>query len=380
MHKIASIAFLIFPPAIGAIGQNNALLNTTQYNWAYFESQIEKARIKYHIPGLSAGVVKGGKLIWSKGFGYSDIENKITPDENTTYQIASVSKTFASIVLMQLVEEGKVSLDDPVAKYGVNLGGRWGGDQRIKVKHLLTHTAMGNSLNAFKPGYSFRYNGDWYARLTRVIKKSSGKQYGELLMNQIVNPLKMTCTTPSTDDTTNFRLSGFNRTDYLGRTAKPYDWQHHKFSPVNYKYSFSAAAGIMSCVSDLAKYAIAVEQKKFLKADTWEQVFTPFKTHNGKEIQYGLGWFVKEYNGRKIIWHTGWWTGYSALFILVPEEELAFIILANSQDLSRPFYHIITPIPGIGFFNPFSKNLNSSVMASRFGRAFIEEFVDGGKK
>jgi Beta-lactamase class C and other penicillin binding proteins len=76
---------------------------------------------------------------------------------------------------MQLVEQGKLSLDDPIEKYGINLGGRWGSDPRIKVKHLLTHTAMGNWRNGFKPGFKFRYNGDWYGRLGKVIEKASEK-------------------------------------------------------------------------------------------------------------------------------------------------------------------------------------------------------------
>ena len=65
------------------------------------------------------------------------MDKKIVPDENTVYQIASVTKTFGSILLMQQVEAGKVSLEDPIAKYAVNLGARWGSDERIKVKHLL---------------------------------------------------------------------------------------------------------------------------------------------------------------------------------------------------------------------------------------------------
>ena len=62
------------------------------------------------------------------------------------YQLASITKTFGSIILMQLAEAGKVNLDDPIAKYGIDLGARWGNDERIKVKHLLTHSASGNSL------------------------------------------------------------------------------------------------------------------------------------------------------------------------------------------------------------------------------------------
>jgi len=359
--------------SVNAVTASDKVWN--QDNIRDFEKEIESLRARYHIPGLSVGIVNEKKLAWKNGFGYSDIESKITPDENTVYQIASVSKTFGSILLMQQVEAGKVSLDDPIAKYGINLGARWGSDERIKLKHLLTHTAMGNTGNGFKPGYKFRYNGDWYGRLSSAIEKSSGKSYGELLMNTIILPLGLKNTVPSTDDSVDFKLTGYDKNSFLTKVAKPYDWKNKQFNRVTFSYGFGPAAGIMSTVSDLAVYSIAIDEKKFLKPGTWEQVFTPFVTPRGKTIQYGLGWYVKYYKGIKVVWHTGWWTGYSALFIKIPEKDLTFIVLANSQDLTRPFYHIIQPIPGFGLYQPFRKNLNNNLLASDFAKAFIDHFV-----
>lgn len=336
-----------------------------------FEKEIEQFRVKYHIPGLSVGIVNEKKLVWAKGFGYADIENKIAADENTVYQIASVSKTFASIILLQQVENGNVSLDDPIKKYGINLGARWGDDPRIKVKHLLTHTASGNSLNGFKPGYTFHYNGDWYARLQQVIEKSSGQAYGDLLLNTIIRPLGMSNTVPSIDDSINFKLTGYNKDSFAKKVAVHYDWRNKELKPVEFTYGFGAAAGIMSSVADLAKYAAAIDEKKFLKPETWEQAFTPWVTPKGKTIQYGLGWYVKNYYGMKMIWHTGWWMGYSALFLRIPAKDITFIILANSQDLNRPFY-----ITNLGkLINPFAKNLNKRLTDSEFAKSFLKHFV-----
>src|SRR5688572_19793683 len=80
-------------------------------NISSFEEKLEDLRNHYHIPSLSVGIVNEKKLAWKKGCGYSDVENKKVPDEHTVYQLASITKTFGSIILMQLVEEGKVSLD-----------------------------------------------------------------------------------------------------------------------------------------------------------------------------------------------------------------------------------------------------------------------------
>jgi len=374
---ILKINFILSVPATLAFGQQiptSFAISPEKWsaaNLAGFEASIEKERKQNHIPGLSAGIVYGDKLIWKKGFGFADIANQQVPDEHTVYQIASVTKTFSSILLMQQVEEGKASLEDPIAKYNINLGARWGSDERIKVKHLLTHTAMGGTMNGFKPGYQFRYNGDWYNRLKEVIEQSSGRSFGMLLLDSILNPLGLKETVPSTDDSVNFSLTGKDKTAFLSKVAKPYDWQNKQIVPVDYHYIFGPAAGIMSSVHDLAQYSMAIDANNFIEAETWQQVFTPFKTPKGKTIQYGLGWFVGYHKGLKLLWHTGWWTGYSALFVKIPEKDLTLIILANSQDLTRPYM----TSNFWKWLNPFDKNLNKNLLDSDFAASFYKHFV-----
>ena len=328
-----------------------------------FEVKIEALRKKYHIPSLSVGIVSAKELKWYRGFGYADIENKVVPTQHTIYHLASVTKTFGSIILMQLVEEGKISLEDPVTKYDIQLGARWGGDDRIKIKHLLTHTAQGNSLNLFRPGYSFRYNGDYYGQLSSAIEKSSGKTFAELMVHNIIFPLHLEHTVPNLYDTTAFNLTGYNRPEITNLVAKPYDWVHKQIIPIEYPRYFGPAAGLMSCVADIAKYSVAIDDRRMLKGQTWEKVFTPAVSEKGKVFPYGLGWFVKNYDGVKVIWHTGWWTGNSALFVKIPEKDVTLIILANSQDLSRPFYPKI---------NPLRPRLAKDLRKSAFGKAFLE--------
>src|SRR5678815_132798 len=88
---------------------------------ARLETQLESLRQELKIPAYSAAIVKNQKVIWAKGFGYADVENKIPATEHTAYHLASLTKTFASTILMQLVQEGKIKLDDPVSKYGIML-------------------------------------------------------------------------------------------------------------------------------------------------------------------------------------------------------------------------------------------------------------------
>ena len=104
-----------------------------------FEAELENLRQEMKIPGMSAAVVKDGQLVWARGFGYADVENGIPATPETPYHLASVTKTFAAVVIMQLVQEGKLSLDDPVSRYGVSLPE---GD-KVLVRHLMSHTSEG---------------------------------------------------------------------------------------------------------------------------------------------------------------------------------------------------------------------------------------------
>ncbi|HEV7349442.1 serine hydrolase domain-containing protein [Telluribacter sp.] len=269
---------------------------------------------------------------------------------------------------MQLVEAGKISLDEAVTTYGIQLGARWGNDDRIKLKHLLTHTAQGNTFNGFKPGYSFGYNGDYYNQLGVPIEKESGVSFGESVVSTIIQPLHLTHTAPNVDDTTNFALTGYNRDQYRQLVAKPYDLQKGQLVPITYPPHFGPAAGLMSCVSDLAAYSVAIDEQQWLQPATWEQVFTPFRSPKNKALPYGYGWFIQSYKGIKMMWHTGWWQGNSSLLVKIPEKDLTLIILANSQDLSRPFY---------AKFDPFRTNprLQKDLRASAFAKAFLDQFV-----
>ena len=154
---------------------------------ARFETLLETLRQELKIPAYSAAIVKDQKVIWAKGFGYADVENKVPATEHTAYHLASLTKTFASTILMQLVQEGKIKLDDPVAKYGITLDS----DGDVRVRHLLSHTSEGN------PGEQYRYNGNRFAELDKVVERATAKSFAELLIANILDPLGMNETAPN---------------------------------------------------------------------------------------------------------------------------------------------------------------------------------------
>lgn len=312
-----------------------------------FEEILENFRNDYNIPGMSAAIVKDRQLFWAKGFGYANVEEKIPTRPTTSYHLASLTKTFAAIIIMQLVEDEQLSLEDPVSKYGVDIQS----NETIRVKHLLTHTSEGI------PGDEYKYNGSRFALLDQVIEGSSGSTFCELLLNQVINPLNLKNTAPNVL-TDNCMLAGEARIEFAWNLAQGYTSDGN--SKQAYKTYFGTSAGLLSSVVDMATYSIAIDNKMFLNDETWKKVFTPTISNNGNSLPYGLGWFIDYQQNIKILWHYGWWDAVSSLIIKVPEKKLDFIILANTDMLSRSSTNI---------------GLDGDITRSLVGLEFLKAFV-----
>jgi CubicO group peptidase (beta-lactamase class C family) len=294
-------------------------------NLTQFASQLEDYRSSAHIAGMSAAIASGGRVIWARGFGYANVERHTAPADSTEYHFASLTKTFASTVIMQLVEQGKVNLEDSVSKYGINLAG----PGVIRVKHLMTHTSEGT------PGAQFLYNGNRFALLDQVIFRASGETFGQQVTAAILLPLHLPHTAPNVADPVNFSLAGLDRDRFLANLATGYTPDGSK--PVAYESGFSTAAGLIGSAVDMARYSIAIDSGKFLSTESWKKVFTPaVSSTTGAVLPYGLGWFVTPLRGIDIQWHYGLWTAASALVIRAPGRNLTFVILANTDGLTAP--------------------------------------------
>ena len=297
--------------------------------WAKFEAELESLRQLMKIPGMSAAVVKNGQLVWARGFGYADVENGIPAAAETPYHLASVTKTFAAVIIMQLVQEGKLSLDDPVSRYGVKLPE---GD-KVLVRHLMSHTSEGT------PGQRYQYNGARYGQLSQVVLAATGRSLQEWAYERILQPLGMENTAPSPPDacaglsfapTCERVYAALTRLYCLDVDASPAPGYNGDY--------FNAGAGLISTVVDLARFDAALDANSLVTATTKELMWTPTVSNSGQTLPYGLGWFTQSYRGTRLIWHTGFSPpSTSALFLKLPDEGLTFIALANTDLLSRHF-------------------------------------------
>ena len=318
---------------------------------AEFEQRLEDMRSSSHIAAITAVISKGQNIVWAKAYGFADVAAQRSAGDTTVYHLASLTKPFAATVLLQLVEEGKVSLDDPVSKYGINLTSPAG--TVIRVRHLLSHTSEGI------PGTKYIYNGDRFALLDAVIAQGAGKPLANAVQERIIVPLGLRRTAPNPQSSA-FAVSGFDKTTFEANMARGYSYSGGQFSLTAYPTLFSAAAGLTSSAPEYASFSMAMDRDALLKPATKALAYTPVVSPSGETFPYGLGWFSTLYKGVRIIWHYGLWTANSSLIVKVPERQLTFVVLANSDALSSPYQL------GLG-----------KLETSPWARAFLDTFVIG---
>jgi len=328
---------------------------------ATFRQRIEADRERLKIPGLSAVVLEDGKVLWTDGLGYADIERQLPATPDTLYHVASLTKTFTAILAWQLVEQGKLDLDEPASHYSTEFK-----DDSVRLRHLLSHTSEGT------PGDRYNYNPDRFEVLKAVLEKVTGKPLRQLFVEKFLDPLEMQASVPGPDvatDTTTWAVLG---QDHLARYkadldnfAQPYTYYgageilQASYPPAD----FWASAGLLSTVRDMAKYDAAVDRGVLLKPETLAKAWTPFVSNAGQPLAHGLGWFVTDYRGTRLVWHYGHWgTGFSALYLKVPAKRLTMILLSNSEALADHMFQI-------------GQDITTNVFACDFLDTFVPELA-----
>jgi len=232
-------------------------------------------------------------------------------------------------VLLRLVDSGLVSLDDPVARYGVTLEGP--GSEAVKVRHVFSMTSEGPV-----PGERFAYNGNRFGSLDRVIRQASGRSFAELARDWIIRPLGLRRTAPNVADSA-FTLMGRDAGAYRAAMAKGYSVQRSRVAPGSYPAFFGVSAGMISTASDVVRFAQALGDGRLLPPPTRDLMFTPARTARDAVLPYAFGCFSQEYRGMRVIWSYGLWTSISALLIHLPDQGLSLAVLANADQLSLPY-------------------------------------------
>jgi CubicO group peptidase (beta-lactamase class C family) len=351
--SIARVALVLvavaFSPAL-AWADGNAFLEIDRY----VATQMREQRI----PGVQVGIYRRGKVVLAKGYGSANVELGVPVRPEMVFQSGSVGKQFTAAGVMLLVEEGRVSLEDSIAKYFPGAPASW---QPIKVKNLLSHTSgLGQYANHertapfgpfnlqhemteeevvkrfqamridFPVGERWLYCDTNYVLLGILIHKVTGEFYGDFLARRIFRSLGMTATRIISDSTIiRNRVAGY-RLD--GETLENQKW----VSPF---YGSTGDGAMYFNVLDLAKWDAALYTEGLFKKSSLEQMWTPFALNNGERniAGYGYGWFIRSIHGRKLIEHGGGWQGFTSHIARYVDDGITVVVLSNmaSADSSR---------------------------------------------
>jgi CubicO group peptidase (beta-lactamase class C family) len=312
------------------------------------------------LPGFVAGVVRDGKLSLVQAEGFADLESRTPMRQDHIFYLASLTKTFTAVMMMQYVQEKKISLDDYLLDYpflSVGFTPDRLFDPNVKLKHVLSHTSEG------KPGDHFVYNGGRYNFVYGVFEKISGNTHhyqacAQEFLKRVEKPLDLTST-----------LAGYPtdlKDPRIPRIVTPYalDSGHKKATRdtgASGATTLYPAAGLLSTVDDLSKYMIALDENVLLSSESYAHLTTPYALNDGRLSPYGLGWSTQNVGGHAVHWHYGYGDSYSALLVRLPEKKTSFIFLSNTGAASAPF------LLGWG----------GNLLTSRFAGAFLDSELPG---
>ena len=360
------------------------------------DEYVRAQMAKNHIPAVSVAVVRDGTVTKLRSYGIANLEWDAAATDDTRYQLASATKPFTGLLLLQLVEQGRLALDDSIARFFPEAPEAW---KPITVRHLATHTsglaevdaatadaivaaAMRQPL-AHPPGTVSAYGFTDYVVLAAILEKVTGKAYPDLLRDNIAVPLSMTATAFD-----NAASDGPIRVaDVLPRRAGVYRWEKGTQRRFDFLYGIPgyAAGGLYTSAADLARLFVALEQGRLLKPASLTEMWTPARLPAG-ESEFALGWVVGRRQGRRTVGHSGGPALADLLYF--PDDRVAIVVLLNQQRMfpymAEGIADIILPPgtspPPIADSDPaLTRRLRAVLAAAGEGRANADEMAEAAR-
>ncbi len=295
------------------------------------------------IPGVSLAVLRRGKIILLKSYGFANVEHQVPVKAETIFQSGSIGKQFTAAGVMILAQENKLSLDDKISKYFPDAPPAW---KDITVWHLLTHTSgLGDYpsdvdlrrdyteeqyFDSFKKppldfatGSKWNYSNVGYVILGMLIRKVTGKYYGDFLQERIFKPLGMTTARVISEaDIVPNRAAGYR---LVNGHLKNQAW-------VSPSTNSTADGSLYLSILDLAKWDAALYSDQPVTASSREKIWTPAKLTGTTTKDYGFGWHLASLHGRRVAFHGGAWQGFKSFIVRFLDTELTIIFVANSWE------------------------------------------------
>jgi CubicO group peptidase (beta-lactamase class C family) len=352
-YLVSCLSLLTLLPILGAIQVPTAEANTpvrVNKKFTPLLKTIKAEMAAQKVPGLAVAIVQNGNIIFQQGFGDRHLETKDPVTTSTLFRIGSTTKPLTVIGLMQLVEAGKLNLDDPVVKYlpefKVN--------PQITIRQIISHTSgmadMGNPygrtdpaalkdfISSFTPQSAFAppgvvlsYSNPGFSTAGLVIEKVSGMPYTDYMAKYVFPMLKMSRTTLNSNVAMTYPLAVGYETKLTGiEPVRP-----NPDNAAEYPAGFA-----FSTVEDLANLTLFLLQdgqlngKSLLNTSSVQLMKTPVQQLKPLQVGYGLGLFIAEERGTSVIGHGGGINGYSSYLKTIPSANLGVVILANKSNFN----------------------------------------------
>jgi CubicO group peptidase (beta-lactamase class C family) len=311
--------------------------------FANFDKLLSE-QYKTNEPGATALVAKKGQIVYKKAFGMANLEYNIPMQVDNVFRIGSITKQFTAVAILQLMEQGKLNLQDSINKFIPDYPTH---GHKITIEHLLTHTSgiqnytakkdfgekmalnltpteliayFKNEPMEFAPGTKWNYSNSGYYLLGYIVEKVSGKTYPQYVEENFFKPLGMTKSSSDNDSKIiKNRAGAYYEVDSTGFINTHY----LNINLVNW------VGSIQSTVNDLFKWHQAVHAYKLVKKESLNKALTKYKLTDGKETPYGYGWFLEDIQGSTSIAHGGILPGFLTYSIYLPKEDVFVAIFSN---------------------------------------------------
>jgi D-alanyl-D-alanine carboxypeptidase len=297
------------------------------------------------VAAMSVAVVRGKDTVVMKGYGLADVENDVAATPQTVYRIGSITKQFTAAAVLELVEQGKVSLDDSIGKHLPSIPAGW---RAVPVRQLLNHTSGIPSYTSagprwasrmrldlphdsllgiiatdsmdFASGSQWRYNNTGYYLLGMLIERVAGRSYAEVVRDQLATPLGLRATMYcDTKPIIKRRAQGYQ----VGPDDKLIN-----ADPISMMQPFSAGA-LCSTVGDLVAWQRALAAGRVAKPASYTSMISP--EGSAAASRYGYGLFVDTLGGRSRVQHGGGINGFNAMLAYYPADTLSIAVLGNTN-------------------------------------------------
>lgn len=370
MLRVSSIVSILVPLFFG----NPASAASLDVGLEEFRQFLLEYRRVEKIPSFSVALVKDGEIVLSEAMGWQDHDAEEPTTAETTYLVASITKTFTAATLLAMEADGHIDLDDDFTKLSdwkkrcewlVGSGIIFGGgtlddgtvvepprcDEPISLRHILQHRVQG------EPGSTFVYNPVVFGRLSNWVEENTDRTWREWMNQYVLEPAQLQSLAAGWRDP--------DKSSALTNLAPPFRYAPEDddgIAPaVLPNPELNASSGIIAGVLGLAKYSVALDQGKILPPGLLDKMWTPPVLADGKPAPYAYGWWVQEWEGHKLVWHGGWWPdAYACLLLKAPDDGWALIALGNTD--------------GLHWGNPLNKaEVEKSALAAKFLNLFVAD-------